>query len=562
MKKLSKRTLAVALFSLLIFFFSNPAQAQLTQVFSESTEMVKTDVKGRYFGTFVSDDGSSTVFYASEKGGFNGYNFDSNGKFSSVSSGGDADAKYATLQDAQYSMDDYNDMPVYKGDMIVGSATWTGKLKVLRGPLYLDADEKFIHGPGFDEEESFKPEIEGTWNTRRIGYRSYAPDPKVRLQAYGKQASFEFKQSGPIVFAPETGSIQAAGVVVEKVVMKNIPETSQNRIVVFSIPGSDPNNIKNSMVTMPYALQEIGTGITAKNDFAVMVMPLHAATTYKPHKKLIAPEGKRNRLYVARFDQENNLRDTVSIPSTAMFVDFQYVNDGENDFIIGMGNEKDKKWHFNYIGAELNRIQFIKLGDDGKVIFHKTYNEEEIASKLSMPGAKKNSHNMKFTNDPIFEHFEKLPNGNHFMYGEEGEYGHAMLISPSGELIHYYLFPHTDLSKNIKWNQEFHTRGNDVYLAIIDQPAEFTNEVVTTTSYSQYAEITTTKQKFEIFHVTQLFKVDGESGQVDQNILGDAGKEWYTCGNTPVMFLEDAMYVTGRAKGPKGKEIFVSKYSY
>ena len=563
MRKLPKLLFVSTLSFIAVFLSLNESvMAQLAQQFTGTSELTKNDVKGRYFGTYVTDDGSSTVFYASEKGGFNAYIFDNKGEFSKVSSGAEADQEYSTLQGAEYTMGDYQDMPVYKGDMIVGSASWTGKLKILKGPLYLNASEKFVYGPGFEEKESFKPKVNDTWNTKRIGYRAYAPDPKVRLEKSGKKGSFEFLLSGPYVFAPDNGSIQAAGVITEKVSIKNPPETNGNRIAIFSIPGSDPDNVQENIITLPYAMQAIGVGITANNDFAVMVMPLNAPSTYKPHKKLVAPEGKRNRLYVARFDQENNLRDTLSIPSTSMVVDFQYHNDGINDFIIGMGTDKDKNWRWHFAGMELNRIQFIKLGDDGKVLYHKTYDEEEIESKLMIPGAKKNSHKMKFPEEPVFTQFETLANGNHFMYGELHGYGHAMLVDKNGNLIHYYLITHADLEKNRKWGSEFHTRGNKIYMSLSDQPSGLSNETQTDVTYTAYTKITTTKQMFEIFHVTQLFVFNGDNGDVKQQWLGDAGKEWYTCGNTPVMFLEDAMYVTGRSKGPKGKEIFVSKYSY
>ena len=326
--------IAISFIGLVLFICVDSASAQITHEFTGTTELVKNDVKGRYFGTFVEKDGSSAVFYASEKGGFNSYSFDKSGKFIAIESGQAADQRYSEVQDAEYSMGDFQKMPVYKGDMIVGSASWTGKLKVLKGPLYLDADEKFVYGPGFDEKESFKPKVEDTWNTRRIGYRAYAPDTKVRLEKNGRKASFEFQLNGPIVFAPENGSIQAAGMRQEKISIKSPPETNGNRMVVFSMPGSDPTTISETIIIMPYAMQAIGTGITAKNDFAVMVMPLNAPSTYKPHKKLVAPESHRNRLYVAHFDQQNKLRDTLSISSSSIIIDIQYHNDGENDFII------------------------------------------------------------------------------------------------------------------------------------------------------------------------------------------------------------------------------------
>ena len=55
-----------------------------------------------------------------------------------------------------------------------------------------------------------------------------------------------------------------------------------------------------------------------------------------------------------------------------------------------------------------------------------------------------------------------------------------------------------------------------------------------------------------------IYKINTNSTSVSNKISLD-GKDFYTMGSFPAMFTEDAVYFSGRDKGPKGKNIFVTK---
>jgi len=544
---------------------------QMSVVYSQSAEISKDIKKGRFAGTYVKPDGTAELFFLTANGPY-GYNFSSDGKFDGISQNEQVTADLLTMQDAESQTKDLADLPVFKGNVLLGSSTWTGNLAVKTGKLYLDADENFNYGAGWDELQTIKPKLDETWMSRLIGYRSYAPYKKVRLQAYKHQAAYTFSEFGSSVVAPvEGGSIQAAGVVVEKVSIKNPSPNGQNTIAVFSMSGNNIENMTSNVIVTPYSQMAMGVGKTTFDGMAIMVIPVNAPSTYKPHKRLRPPEDKRLNLFVYRVNKENQVVDSVNFHSTSSVVTFQYLTDVENkaDIIFGFGNDKSTKWRWAYVAMELNVMQFVKLDDKGQVEFHKTYTEDEIVSKLIVPSAKNNKMKLKFNSCSWFW-VKQLENGNYFFYGHADGLSMAMLTDGQGNLIHLYTIPHLDPEKYATLGSDQTFRGSDVYMAFWDQPHEFTNEVTTETSTSTfggpYVSTTTTttrtEQIFEIYHVTQLVKFDGTSGDAQQMWLGETGKEYYTMHNKPVVFAGDAMYVPGKPKGPKGKEIILEKISY
>ncbi|HEY9115854.1 MAG TPA: hypothetical protein VIN10_14240 [Bacteroidales bacterium] len=530
---------------------------------SGSAELSKEASKGRFAGTYVKPDGSAELFYLTEDGVY-GYNFSANGIFTGEATGSEVMKDLLNMQTAESQTSEMKNLPVFKGDVIMGSNTWTGNLVVKTGELYLRTSDKFIYGPDFEEKETIKPKVDETWMSKQIGYRSYSPYKKVILSdGKGKQMLFEFVESGKFVVAPsDGGSIQGAGVVVEKVSIKNPSPNGQNTLAIFSIPGNDPNSMNTNVIVTPYSMGGMGAGNTSSGGFAIMVMPINAPSTYKPHKRLVPPEDKRINLFVYRLNKENQVVDSVNFHSSASAVNFQYICDEESktDAIFGFGNDKKTKWRWGFAAMDLNIMQFIKLNEKGQIDFHKTYLEDEIADKIIVPGAKNNKVDMKMPDSPVWEWFKKLDNGNYLFYGQSRYTEMAFLTDENGDLIHFYLMPVYDASSNL--GTQVKIRGNDIYLAAYYQPYDLTNTVQSETSTTPYSITTKTTQLFEIYHMTKLVKIEGNTGDVQQIELGEGGKKYYTMHNQPVIFAEDAIYVPGRAKAPKGKEIFLEKVSY
>jgi len=541
----------------------NIASAQMAIVQTGSADLSKDASKGRFAGTYVKPDGSAELFYLTQDGVY-GYNFSADGKFSGEATGNEVANDLLNMQNAESQTAEMKNLPVFKGDAIVGSNTWTGNMIVKSGKLYLKTSDKFNYGPDFIEKETIKPEVEDTWRSRLIGYRSYSPNKKVVLSdGKGKQALFTFVESGPFVVAPVNGgSIQGAGVVVEKVSIKNPSPNGQNTVAVFSIPGNNLNSMKTNVIVTPYSMGGMGAGVTSNGGFAVMTMPINAPSTYKPHKRLVPPEDKRLNLFVYRLNEDNNVVDSVNFPSSSSVVTFQYIceEESKSDVIFGFGNDKKTKWRWGFAAMELNIMQFVMLDDKGQIKFHKTYYEDEISSKIILPGAKSNKFKTKLPEVPVWDWVKKLDNGNYLFYGKSKYAELALLTDSTGEMIHLYFIGVYDASLNLGTQVEI--RGNDIYLAAYYQPYELTNEVKTKVSSSQYSITTTKTQIFEIYHMTKLLKINGDNGDVQQIELGNGGKEYYTMHNEPVIFAKDAIYVAGREKGPKGKEIFLQKVSY
>jgi len=559
-------------FILVFIFLVTQLKPQMSVVYSHSAGISKDAKKGRFAGTYVRPDGSAELFFLSSDGPY-GYKFSSEGKFTGESQGDQVALDFFTMQDAESQTKDFVDLPVFDGPILMGSSTWTGNLAVKTGRLYLDATEKFNYGVGWDEDETIKPKLDNTWMSKLIGYRSYVPNKKVILKAYKHKSAFTFPEIGRAVVAPiEGGSIQAAGVVVEKVSIRNPSPNGQNTIAVFSLSGSNLENMTSNVIITPYSQMAMGVGKTTFDGMAIMVIPVNAPSTYAPHKRLRPPEEKRLNLFVYRVNKENQVVDSVNFHSTSSVVTFQYLTDVDNtsDIIFGFGNDKSTKWRWAYGGMQLNVMQFVKLDDQGKVEFHKTYGEDEIESKLIVPGAKKNKMKLKFNKCPEWFWVKQLENGNYFFSGHADGLSMAMLTDNQGNLIHLYTIPHLDPEKNAWLGSDFKIRGNNVYLVLWDQPYEFSNAAKTETSSSTFGgpyvstTITTTrtKQMFEIYHITQLIKFDGSNGDAQHMWLGDQGKDYYTMHNKPVIFAEDAMYAPGKPKGPKGKEIYLTKISY
>jgi len=108
------------------------------------------------------------------------------------------------------------------------------------------------------------------------------------------------------------------------------------------------------------------------------------------------------------------------------------------------------------------------------------------------------------------------------------------------------------------------TKDNDLILVVNLQPVGFSTAAKVNTSTSKFggAGVTTTittttvKKLNEVFMQSMVYRLNPNETKIS-NVLALDGKEFYTMGSFPAMFTEDAIYFTGREKGPKGKVIHV-----
>ena len=98
------------------------------------------------------------------------------------------------------------------------------------------------------------------------------------------------------------------------------------------------------------------------------------------------------------------------------------------------------------------------------------------------------------------------------------------------------------------------------------QPVEFSTDAKVETNSVKFggAGVTTTittttvKKLNEVFMQSMVYRINLTQTKMS-NALALDGKEFYTMGSFPAMFTQDAIYFTGREKGPKGKIIHVAR---
>lgn len=371
--------------------------------------------------------------------------------------------------------------------------------------------------------------------------------------------SFTFSSLGSANFAPISGYIQSAGIITEKISIRNPSPYNSNRLVIFKV-GGNPYEETSDIHIMPYAMQGVGTGVSAKGNFVVLTMPLNAPSTVKAQQALRAPDEERNNLYIYEVGDDNKVISESKIKSDLRTVNFQAIANDDKTYIIGVGTE-GKNWRSFYAGqSSMSALSLTTLDKDGKILESHTYLEDDFSAKYEIAGQEKNKF-QKFTGGPNFYRAEKLDNGNTFIFGRSDGHHHGVLMSPTNELIKYYVFNHSDLTKNAIYADQLEIRGNKIYLVLNDQPFELSNAIRKDVSDYGSTVISTKWQFFEIYHLSQLFTIDGTTGKSTQLWLSDIQKNFYTLGNNAAFFGDNSIYFPGRIKA-EGKEIALINIPY
>lgn len=546
------------------------------QIKNGTAEVSKNLKKGVYGGTYLLSNGNTGVFFQ-EKGELAAYEFDGNAQYIATHHSAEAnkfldkaDYRESTVQKqiAATEISDGKRLPV-----MYAKESW-GSLKLVDGFVYLSSTDKFINGFELEVKDTRKLKIEGTWRTANIGARAIIPDDKIfyKFKAKnGRHMSFDFAKATMPPIVPKGGYLQSAGIITEKISIKSPSPHNSNRLVVFKIGFNDEET--SNIHTMPYSMRGIGVGSDAQGNMTVLTVPLNAPSTYGPHKKLNAKDEERSYLYLYRFDHNNNLVDEQKIKSDLGNANsYQTIAAGNKTYLIGTGTTSGKGFISSHPGQKTDALSIAVLGENGKLSPFKTYLEKDFQAKLETNGEKSN---MKFTGGPYFYSASVLDNGNVFLMGKSDGLHHGALLSAGGELIKYYIFPHKDLTKHTIYTEQLHVKNNKVYLLLADQPHELTNEKQSSTSSSSsthamgggYALKTTTtstqtRQLFEIFHLSNIFVIDGSTGNTRKIELDKEVKNFYTLGDTPAIFTDEAIYIPGRIKANKGKEVSLIKIDY
>jgi hypothetical protein len=556
-------------FLLLLILTSKPnAQVKF------GTAEVKTHKKAIYGGTYSLPNGNSVIFFQ-EKDELVAYEFNGDAQFVNTHNGMEANNLLNTV--------DYNESTIVKQlnateinnslKVMYTKDSW-GSLNLVDGFIYLSSTDKFINGFELVVKDKRKLKLEDSWRTTNIGARAILPKDKTYYKfkaRNGKYMSLDFTKATNPPMVPKGGYLQSAGIITEKISIKDPSPHNANRMVIFKI-GFDNEETSNTHI-MPYSMRGIGVGADAQDNMTVMTVPLNAPSTYAPHKKLNAKDEEKSYLYLYRFDSKNEFINEQKIKSDLNNVNnYQTMVVGNKTYLIGTGTTSGKGFISSYPGQKTDAISIAVSDENGKFSSFKTWSANDFQGKLEFNGEKSN---MKFTGGPFFYSTSILDNGKVFLIGKSDGLHHGILMSASGELIKYYLFPHLDLTKNTIYTEQLYVKGNSVYVLLADQPNELTNEKQTNTSTSSsthsmgggYALKTTTTytqttQLFEIFHLSNVYVINGENGSTRKIQLDEKVKNFHTLGDTPAMFTDKGIYIPGRIKANKGKEVALIKIEY
>jgi hypothetical protein len=539
--------------------------------------MSKDAAKGMYGGTYKLSNGNIAVFYQSPKGGVFAYEFDANARF--LKEHQDEAAVNALFEQAtteNTSQAHREAKEVSNVDVLFTTRKLGGGLQLKTANIYLNSDKKFVYGFEIAEKDKKKLKAEDTWKTLEIGSRAAVPENMQHLKfkaKNGRYLNFDFNKSESLVMAPAAGYIQTAGIIVEKVNIRNPSPYANNRLFIMKV-GGQPYTEASNIHIMPYAMQPVGVGTSSKGNFIALTMPVQGFSTVKEQNKLYAPSEDRNKLYIFEIDSENKVVHETAFPSELRTVNYQALPLKNHTLLIGTGTG-GKNWRMMYNGQKMTGLTLALLDEQGKVVSSKTYEDKELMSRSEVAGTGANKFHMKFTGGPDFYRAETLENGNVFVLGKSDGLHHGILLSADGTLIRYYLFESADLTKHREYGNRLEVKGNKIYFVKTDQPNALSNEVQSKTNSSSsttymgggYALKTTTtttrtSQRFEVFHISQLFTIDGTSGACSRVWLGDVIKGFHTLGDFPALFTDEGIYFPGRPKADKGREIGLVKFNY
>ncbi len=296
------KLLTLIIVTAVLIFTGGMVQAQVYK----GTSKGKISKGSVYLGTYQLPDGNISSFFA-EKDKVYANEFTDKAEpigmktgmevFDLLNTVQEKDNPHAISTNAKEISDDRGLKVMYARD------SW-GSLNVYNGLWVLNSDEKFVQGFEFQQEDKRKLKIEDSWRTAIIGSRTIVPENSRLFNFKAKNGKTVTYDLTGTPFIPTNGYIQVAGVINEKVSIKDPSPYNQNRLIVFKA-GFD-NTETSEVHIMPYSMRGIGVSTDAQNNMVVLTVPLYAPSTYAPHKALLAPDEEKNQLYIYRFDNNNN----------------------------------------------------------------------------------------------------------------------------------------------------------------------------------------------------------------------------------------------------------------
>jgi len=556
-----KRTLPLLAGMLVLFSAISAQDLKISK--SSSVELTKASRSGRYGGTLISGDKMKVIYVSSTKkegAQVEEYDLDVSAGSSNVQD------KFISAADAKKQMpwfmpkSEVDNLSGSKGKWLQASRAFGSGMKLARGSIkknymmgvYIDMD--------FVKEETIKPKTGDIWRITPGGYKSLSD-----IDALATSNGFyrDLQKTGNPLLMPANATLLAAGVITEKVSLKTDQKYAANRVAVLTMNGMDFEDMKYDIYHLPYTASTIISGLGQDDHMCSLFAPLNGPTTLKSLKHLYWKDNK-DVFTVMRFDDSRKLVDSVSFRSKLMWADFSILNGNGSTMVIGKGKADFDGWFRNMAYKKVTGMQITKI-TDGKVQFNKMFTSEELSAKMVNSGTKKVKFGMYVPRNYLKEIVD-LPNGDMLIIGHTPIEFYSLQLSPTGDLKAFYLIPLGKQDELNLLNYQYMMKGDDLILSLNLQPVEFstTAKVSTNTTKFSGAYVTTTittttvKKLNEVFMQSYLYRLNTKQ-QTLSNPVEFNGKNFYTMGSSPAMFTTNAVYFTGREKGPKGKIIHVAK---
>lgn len=290
---------------------------------------------------------------------------------------------------------------------------------------------KFISGEKVKHDLNVRPMI-------------FNMDEAADLQnMYTLLVDFKAMYGGSSTYIPIDGQVGFAGIIQEKISIKNPSPYNFNRIVTGIFDGSTFSFKNQKIYELHYAALQVCNADLGNGIKGALLAPLNAPTSQKDANKYLA-KGK-NYVTLLSIDSKGNLIDNVTFTSKSVRGVFgAYPNDGST-YVFGFLNADHDKYYRADIG-KFTHFQITQLKDN-KEVFTKAYSVEDLESKLKVPEGEKSKFkfNTKILN--ILK-MEALPNGDLMLFVQTPEEYALIQFTPTGDLLAFYRVekPDKDLS--------------------------------------------------------------------------------------------------------------------
>jgi hypothetical protein len=542
---------------------------ELKFAFETSTPLdKKLAKKGLYAGTYLNNDQIDVIYYmSSDKSGVQlfQYDFDNNLKLNTTEDISISDSEAREKYDWYVPQADVEKYASKKNRFLEANRTLIGAgMNIKYGHIEFNYNQGIFVDWKFVSEGKIKPKKDGIWKIFPAGYKTTSDYTKLQT-AYG--FSEDLEKSGIPLLAPSEATLLGVGVITDKVSVKNPPLTNFNRIAAITVTNENFDAAEMEEYLLPYSAAAMGSGLGQNDDLCAVFAPRNAPSTLKAHKPLQWKDRKDEFTFM-RFSDDRKLVDSLRFKGKIMHGDFNIFNTDNSSMIVAFGDTKHNGWGTNTFYQQLkkvNGVQFVKIKDD-KLIYNVMFDEDQIEDKLQVPAGEKKKLVMEVTFGII--DIINLPNGDDMVIGRNMQSTFAYQVSSNGELRAVYQIGRIDDKKSQHYNIQYKIVGNDIYLVPSEQPTSLSNDTQVKVSSSSITAggmkttttTTTVKRLNEVYVQAQVVKIDFTKASMSNKLVIN-GKDYYAMGSYPAFFTPDGIIFTGK-KGPKGKELFVSKINY